>query len=153
MRITEPDAKQLFNIFDVDWDGRISYDEFLRTIVGEMNEFRKELVRAAFKKFDKDGNGRVELNDIKNTYSATNHPDVRAGRKTEDDILMEFIDTFDLHHRMRHQSAKDHAVTLEEFTEYYNNVSCSIDNDETFELMINNAWNLKNWNYARGWAY
>jgi len=52
MRITEQEAKQLFNIFDIDRDGRISYDEFLRTIVGEMNEFRKELVRTAFKKFD-----------------------------------------------------------------------------------------------------
>ncbi len=70
MRIAEPDAKNLFNIFDIDRDGRISYDEFLRTAVGEMSETRKELVRTAFKKFDKDGNGRVEINDIKNTYSA-----------------------------------------------------------------------------------
>jgi len=153
MRISEPDAWNLFNLFDIDWDGWISYDEFLRTVVGEMNEFRKELVRTAFKKFDRDGNGRVELNDIKNTYSAANHPDVKNGRRTEDEILMEFLDTFELHHWMRHQSAKDSFVTLEEFIEYYNNISCSIDNDETFELMINNSWNLKNRNYARGWAY
>lgn len=63
-----------------------------------MNEFRKELVRSVFKKFDKDNNGRVELNDIKASYSASEHPDVKSGKKTEDDIFMEFLDTFDMHH-------------------------------------------------------
>ena len=34
-------------------------------------------------------------------------------------------------------------MTLEEFMEYYSNISSSIDNDQYFELMINNAWNVK----------
>lgn len=37
---------------------------------------------------------------------------------------------------------KDRDVTFEEFTEYYNNVSCSIDDDRYFELMMKNAWKL-----------
>ena len=36
----------------------------------------------------------------------------------------------------------DGQVTLEEFIEYYTNVSASIDNDEYFSLMMNNSWNL-----------
>jgi len=117
-----------------------------------MNDFRKELVRTAFKKFDRDGNGRVDINDIKGSYNASQHPDVKSGKRTEDEILMEFLDTFDMHYRIRHKTERDSTVTLEEFIEYYNNISCSIDDDEYFELMINNAWNLKNRNYARGWA-
>jgi hypothetical protein len=35
-------------------------------------------------------------------------------------------------------------VKLDEFIEYYNNISCSIDNDEYFDVMIRNAWNLDN---------
>ncbi len=31
---------------------------------------------------------------------------------------------------------------MEEFIEYYNNVSANIDNDEYFTLMMNNAWKL-----------
>jgi len=33
-------------------------------------------------------------------------------------------------------------VTKDEWIEYYNNVSASIDNDDYFDLMMNNAWNL-----------
>jgi hypothetical protein len=36
----------------------------------------------------------------------------------------------------------DGKVTLEEFIEYYNNISCGIDNDSYFDLMISNAWQL-----------
>jgi hypothetical protein len=32
---------------------------------------------------------------------------------------------------------------LEEFVEYYSNISASIDNDEYFALMMNNSWNLR----------
>jgi hypothetical protein len=35
-------------------------------------------------------------------------------------------------------------VTREEFEEYYNNVSMSVDDDRYFELMMNNAWKLDN---------
>jgi len=35
-------------------------------------------------------------------------------------------------------------VTLQEFLDYYNNVSMSIDDDAYFEVMIRNAWNLDN---------
>ena len=31
-------------------------------------------------------------------YSAKMHPDVRAGKKTEDEVLGEFLDTFEVHH-------------------------------------------------------
>ena len=41
-------------------------------------------------------------------------------------------------------TGRDARVTKEEWVEYYNNVSCSIDNDQYFELMMKNAWNLDN---------
>jgi len=31
---------------------------------------------------------------------------------------------------------------VDEFIEYYNNVSCNIENDSYFDTMITNAWNL-----------
>jgi hypothetical protein len=40
---------------------------------------------------------------------------------------------------------------LEEFVEYYTNVSASIDDDRYFELMMRNAWNLDQ-NKGQGWS-
>jgi hypothetical protein len=47
-----------------------------------------------------------------------------------------------MHHNIINSTAPDNIVTKEEFEEYYNNISSSIDNDQYFELMINNAWKL-----------
>lgn len=57
--------------------------------------------------------------------------------------MMEFIETFEIHHNLKNQQSRDAKVTLEEFIEYYTNISVSIDNDEYFQVMINNSWNLK----------
>ena len=92
----------LFGIFDTSRDGAISYDEFLRTVVGEMNPQRQQLVQRAFQKLDRNGNGIVELDDLKNLYNAKHHPDVKLGRKTEDEVLIEFLDTFEMHYGLIH---------------------------------------------------
>lgn len=40
-------------------------------------------------------------------------------------------------------------MTLEEFEDYYKDISCSIDNDDYFELMIRNAWHIAG---GEGWC-
>lgn len=110
-----------------------------------MNQFRVNLCKKAFKRIDKTGDGILDISDLKGTYNAKHHPDVKSGKKTEEDILCEFLDTFEMHHALATGgTGRDSSVTGEEFLEYYNNVSCSIDDDRYFELMMNNAWNLDN---------
>jgi Ca2+-binding EF-hand superfamily protein len=38
----------------------------------------------AFNALDKDGNGWIDLNDVRGVYNATKHPDVISGKKNED---------------------------------------------------------------------
>ena len=155
MDLTPKQCDQAFQIFDRDGSGEISYDEFLRTIRGSMNKTREDLAMRAFKMMDKDGSGQLDINDIRQSYNALQHPDVKAGKKTEDQILSEFLDTFEDHFcDMKGQSdARDGSVNQQEWKEYYNNVSMSVDDDEYFALMMNNAWNLdgKKVN-AKGWS-
>jgi len=139
---SKPECSALFQYFDVDSSGSITYDEFIRAIRGPMNMTRKKIVAQAYKKLDKDGNGWIDLDDVRGVYKANKHPDVISGKKTEDQILQEFLETFETAHNMRNNSAPDYVVTKEEFEEYYNNVSCSIDDDMYFMTMISNAWKL-----------
>jgi len=36
---------------------------------------------------DKDKSGEIDINDIRQSYNAKQHPDVKSGKKTEDEIL------------------------------------------------------------------
>ena len=154
--IDEKDIPKLFDEFDYDRSGSISYDEFLRSVVGEMNEFRMNLVKRAFKIMDKDKSGKINLDDIRGVYNAKFHPDVKKGKKTEDEVLAEFLDTFEEHFNMLNSNkSRDGNIDIEEWIEYYNHISMSIDLDEYFELMIKNAWNMDGQmdvNKKKGWS-
>ncbi len=91
-----------------------------------------KLVEDAFRKIDRDGSGLLEVQDITGVYNATRHPAVLDGRKTESQVLGEFLETFESHHANQTGGARNQQVTLEEFIEYYTNISASIDNDMYF---------------------
>jgi len=117
-----------------------------------MNDFRKNFALKAFAIMDADSSGSLTLSDIKGKYNAKKHPKVISGEKTEDEILYEFMDTFEAHH---HECAgtADHIITKDEWCAYYNNVSMSIDDDAYFELMMTNAWNLNGAKVTKkGWG-
>jgi Ca2+-binding EF-hand superfamily protein len=152
VQISDAEGRTLFTMFDRDGNGQISYDELLRGVIGEMNPFRQKMVERVFQKLDKNGNGTIEVDDIKGVYNAKNHPDVKLGKKTEDEILADFLDTFEMHYSLNHPNSRDSSITLGEFIEYYNNISMSIDDDRYFDLMMTNAWNLNNVQHQKGWG-
>lgn len=83
------------------------------------------------------------MKEFSSHYSGAMHPDVRSGKKSEEEVLEDFMDTFENHHAMLNQGAtNDNMISLEEFMEYYNNISVNIDNDSYFDLMISNTWGL-----------
>jgi Ca2+-binding EF-hand superfamily protein len=59
--IAAEDVGILFSAFDINRDGTIQYDEFLRVIRGELNDYRRSLVERAFQKLDRDGSGVIEV--------------------------------------------------------------------------------------------
>lgn len=100
-----------------------------------MNDRRTQLSLMAFAILDKDHSGIIEFTDIVGVYDASKHPDVITGKRSQSDILKEFLDSFDC-------GEKDGKVHASEWLKYYSNVSASIDDDDYFELMIRNAWHI-----------
>lgn len=109
--LTSDQINTIFAEFDRNGDGTIDYEEFLRGIRGEMNQFRKALAMKAFAILDKDHSGVIDIRDIKGVYNATKHPDVISGKKTEDQVLFEFLDTFESHHSDSVEDKRDGSVT------------------------------------------
>lgn len=133
--ISEDEVAAIVKHFDTNRDGKISFDEFLRAIRGDMNDRRTEMVHMAYKVLDKSGDGLVTLEDIMAAYDASFHPDFQSGRKTEEEVMLEFMQVWETH-------KKDGIVTIEEFEDYYKDISASVDSDDYFELMIRNAWHI-----------
>lgn len=94
----------VFNAFDLNRDGTIDYDEFLRMMRGDLTPVRFSLVKKAYAKLDRDGSGMVDINDIRGLYNGSRHPDVLSGKKTEDQVLTEFLETFEMHHNIMNDS-------------------------------------------------
>ena len=140
--LDDPQLKIIFNNFDLENTGEIDYDEFIRTIRGEMNEFRQNLVQKVFDKLDNKKTGEISFKELNNKYNARNHPDVIRGKINEEEALKEFVDTFQETYNYLCGTETNNIVTIEEFMEYYENLSMTIEEDEYFEYLLNNTWNL-----------
>ncbi|XP_033737556.1 calcyphosin-like protein isoform X2 [Pecten maximus] len=130
------EVKEVFQIFDKDGSGSIDFDEFLVALRPSMSKARKSLIGQAFRKMDKSGDGVVTIEDLKGVYNCTKHPKYLNGEKTEDQLLGEYLKTFDT------PNEADGKITEDEFVNYYAGVSASIDTDAYFTLMMKNAWKL-----------
>lgn len=127
---------EAFYEVDMNKDNTLHFDEFLRALRPPMSASRKKLVIAAFRKLDKTGDGVVTIEDLKGVYNAKNHPKYKSGEMTEEDVFKIFLKGFD------DPGNPDGQVTEEEFMNYYFGVSCSIDNDSYFDLMMRQAWKI-----------
>jgi Ca2+-binding EF-hand superfamily protein len=135
------DVETLFKMFDKSQDGLISYEEFMSTLSGSMNEFRMNVVMKAYENLESSGK-EVTLNLLKSRFSANKHPDVKNGKKTEEEVIKEFADTFEIFHSMYATNKEDEVVSEEEFMKYYNYISANIESDANFDIMMSNGWGL-----------
>lgn len=54
---TGPEADQIFSIFDKNRNGTISFEEFMQTILSEINTYRINIIKQAFASLDTNLNG------------------------------------------------------------------------------------------------
>ncbi|XP_015764532.1 PREDICTED: calcyphosin-2-like [Acropora digitifera] len=135
IQIPEEVLEDLWNVLDVNGDGFLDYGEFSRGFIGEMNEFRKSLVRKVFRKLDPSKSGIVNLNNMRKFYCTKKHPKVLSGEAKEWEIEKTFLSSFEL-------CAEKGQVTYAEFEDYYEGVSLGFESDEEFTAMMRNCWGV-----------
>ena len=70
VRMNPVEVSELFNFFDKDRSGSISFDEFLVGLRRPMSKRRVDLIKIAFGRLDKNGDGSVTVEDIEMAYDA-----------------------------------------------------------------------------------
>jgi Ca2+-binding EF-hand superfamily protein len=133
VNLNRRELEVVFNFFDNGQSGVIDIDEFARGLRGEMNERRKDMVRQAFAVLDKGGSGTIPIEELARVYDFKHHPGVQAGLMSERKALEEFMQQWD---------RRDGVVRLEEFEDYYAEMSATIDADDYFELTIRNTLHI-----------
>jgi Ca2+-binding EF-hand superfamily protein len=101
----------------------------------ELTERRKAMVMKAFAMLDRDGSGAIQVSDIAGIYDVSMNPEFLEGRKSRDDILMDFRGNFE-----GARGNKDGIITTEEFCDYYTDLSMSTPSDEYFVRMMESTW-------------
>ena len=123
--------------YDIDGDGNITYEEFLRGLRDELNERRTAMVEKAFRILDRDGSQVINASDIGHIYDVTCHKDFMEGTKTKEEIIGEFLDSFD--------GAKGNAdgqVSRQEWFDYYTDLGISVPSDDYFVQMMESTWGI-----------
>ena len=147
--LSQIEINNLFNFFDKDKSGFIDYSEFLNGIVGELSEFRKNILKQVFQKLDKDESGFITVKTLRDCYDPKGHPLVRQGKRTEDEILGEFIDILEYHFNLLNEKNEENEdineikIDFEEFCQFYKTISISVEEDKYFEIMVLSEWDIK----------
>lgn len=145
----------IFKVFDLNKDGTLSYEEFMAGVRGRMSEHRLSLVNAVFDKLDPENQGYADIQFIFDSYLASKHPAVVEGRKTEEQVLAEFLDTFEVHHNLT-VGTEEPRVSRNEFVLYFENVSATVGDNEYFDNLLESTWDLsgsaKRDEFDRSWT-
>ncbi len=93
------------------------------------------MVLKAFAMMDKNGSGQITIEDISSVFDVSKHPDFIERRATKEQILGAFLQNFE---GMR--SNRDGNINLNEFVDYYTDISMLIPADEYFVAMMESTW-------------
>ena len=147
--LSEKEINNLFNYYDEGRNGYIKYDEFINDLFGNLNQFRKNVLKQVFDKLDKEEKGFITVGTIRHEYNPRGNPLVRQGKRCEDEILAEFLDVLEYHFNLLIEKneedidVNDIKVDFEDFCNFYKNISLCIEDDKYFEIMVLSEWGVQ----------
>jgi calcium-dependent protein kinase len=98
-------TNQIFNKIDGDNNGFIEYEEFVRSCIDEEKFLNEEVIKFSFNFFDKDRDGQITAEEIKNTFAKSFKKEVI----NYDESIFNIIKEVDLNN--------DQKINYEEFKE------------------------------------
>ena len=96
---------------------------------------------------------------MRESYNPKEHPLVRQGKRSEDEILGDFIDVLEYHFNLLNEKNEDNVdinekneenaevndikIDFEDFCDFYKTISICIEEDKYFEIMVMSVWGIK----------
>ena len=148
INLPKSDNKNIFNTFSSKLNKNyLDFSSFFRNYKKELDQNKLECVEQAFTNIDINGNDKVPINLIRKQFKANKHPDVLNGLKKEEDIILEFLDCFNINYEIMNLDFKiekginnNRFVNFEIFANFYEYVSYIYPNDKEFENIVYSSW-------------
>ena len=141
LNIPQNDLNNFFNLLDFSGTGKISLDDIMNTIADPILDHRKYYIVNKFAKLDTEKKGDVLISLLKEKYNPRGHPDVIAGKMSEEESFKQFCYTLDIYCGIR--MLKD-VINYKQFLEYYSGISSSILDENYFIDILNGVWDNDN---------
>ena len=144
LNLSNNEIQNIFQNFDANQTGIINYDILLNKLIGQMSEKRISLVQNVFNTFNKNENGEVLLSEIKQKYNPARHPDVINEKKNKEEVYGEFLDKLEIFREYNDnlKGSFSTTMTINEFVMFYNEISMNIKDDNLFDYLLNNCWDM-----------
>lgn len=126
----------VLTVFDKDKDSCVDFEEFLTAIRGKPNVRRQSIIDKAFLKFDKEGNGYIDVISLRSVFNAAKHPKVVSGEMSQDQVFTVFLKNFN-------DMTGLGKIERKEWNDYYYAVSSVIENDDHFVVLMKTTWSLE----------
>jgi calcyphosin len=137
--VSDTELRSLFLSFDQNGDGELQYDEFMDSLRGTLNPKRRKIVQNAFLKLDSRGRTSIPVIDVVKSMIPKHHSDVIQGMATAEKVLGDMIDFFSKDEKQNYSKAM---VAMDDFIDYYSNISPFVESDEIFVDCVKKTWNM-----------
>ena len=117
--------------YDVNGDGSLSYEEFIKVLREPLSERRLKVVQKAFASINGEQTDRVALADAVNAFNVTSSKEFQKGTKTAEQVLSDFVTYFE-----------SGEISAEDFENYYADLSMTIVHDQDFISIVEGAWSI-----------
>ena len=143
LSLSPPEIAMLIANFSQPNTQTLNTDTLLQALIGQLSPFRINLIKQVFASIDVNGSGYISSNDIKSLFNAARHPEVVSNKRTEDEVLGEWLDNFEIFSEYNGTAnIGERQVSFDEFLYFYSLISMSSEDDRYFEYMVVNTWNL-----------
>mmetsp|Transcript_21582 Transcript_21582/g.15796 ORF Transcript_21582/g.15796 Transcript_21582/m.15796 type:complete len:184 (+) Transcript_21582:2415-2966(+) len=141
--LEEQDIDHLFKSFDKNNDGVLDLNEFMDMMLGQLQGSSLEIVTKAFEKLDIHRKSSVAYQKIKDTFDGSKHPEVCNGKKSEEEVITQFLEIYEIHHNTFNNYNRTDTVSFEEFKQFYRVISANYDDEHAFINMVKGVWGIK----------
>ncbi len=154
LSLTPNEIVTIFTFFDNTNSGKINYDDLIKALIDKLPLRREQLIRKIFNSIS-NGRNEISFQELKSNYNSSRDPEVVARKKIPEEVIGDFSDNLEIFREYNCNMSKSNNgyFCYDDFLKFYSQISFGISDNNYFEYLVNNVWNLDGGNANNFYNY